>query len=82
MTAFHEMMFHARPDAAFTADLVAWVAVTSAADDAAIKAVRMARSKAKLSHAAPYQRAFDALVAASNRVAKINVGHNARSLKP
>ena len=62
----YEAMFHSQPGSCLTPDLLAWIALTTAADDAAIKAVRMARAKAKLSHIAPYRKALSDLTAAAN----------------
>lgn len=75
---YHEM-FHARPASAFTAGLIAWIALATAADDAAIKAVRMARAKRKLSQIAPYHKALADLTAAANAVQIEGVTDNDRT---
>ena len=64
-STYHEM-FHGKPGSRLTPELLAWVSLSTARDDAAIKAVRMARAKAKLSHIAPYLAALDNLTAAAN----------------
>ena len=63
-------MFHSPPGSpSITPDLLAWITLSTVTDDAAIKAVRMARAKAKLSHIAPYRAALANLTTASNACA-------------
>lgn len=69
MNAYHEM-FHSPPGSpSITPELLAWITLSTVTDDAAIKAVRMARAKAKLSHIAPYRAALANLTTASNACA-------------
>lgn len=51
-----------------TSELLAWIKLAAAADDAAITAVRLERAKAKLSHITPYRNVLADLRTAADAI--------------